>query len=96
MSKPNMVYVTRYALTDGIRRCAVRSTYTSGRLCVVWPGASSYGIDVDKEDAHDTLDAAQARAKEMARKKLKSLAKQAAKLEKIAALGVKVHDAEAS
>ncbi|XXX79243.1 hypothetical protein WMF30_10755 [Sorangium sp. So ce134] len=94
MSKPKMVYVTRYALTDGIRRCEVRSEDPRW-FYVAWPGAPSYGVMVYRIDAHETLEAAQARAKEMAQKKLKSLAKQAAKLEKLAALGVKVHDAEA-
>lgn len=86
-----LVYVTRYALTDGIRRCDVVSD-DARYVYVAWPGAPSYGLLVHRVDAYDTLDAAQARAKQMAQKKLKSLAKQAAKLEAIAVNGVKVCD----
>ena len=90
MSEKRVVWVTKYALTDGIRLVEVVHFGDSDRYAYVkWPGAWGT-VQVRPNDWYDTLDAAQDRACEMARAKLKSLDKQRKKLEAIAKDGAKV------
>lgn len=77
------IWVTRYALTEGIRefKIATRSA--------TWPALIG-GMALCRGDVHYSPEAAQARVKEMAGKSLASLDRKRAKLEKIARDGANV------
>lgn len=83
------VYVTKYALIDVIRRCALDEV--SDRYAWVrWPGGLNGVIMVSRKDIHETIDTAQTRSKELALKRLRALDKQRATLEKIAKDGARI------
>ncbi len=80
------VYVTKWALTDGILLCSkieddgeIDNRYCRARL----HGAMNNYLFLAKPDWHLTLEEAEARFETMRLAKLKSIQKQAAKLEKM-------------
>jgi hypothetical protein len=82
------VWVTKYALTLGIRQCDC-SELDDKYGWVTFPGIFGH-VMVKASDVHHTLDAAQERAKVMAAKKMGALEKQRNKMAKIARDGAKV------
>jgi len=74
------VWVTKYALTKGILEVEVDSPVEDERMVRASGGWTTY---YHKPDWHMTKAEAVARAEEMRTKKLASLRKQAAKLEKL-------------
>jgi hypothetical protein len=80
------VYITKYALTDGIY---VRHLEPQPGLSTVWD--RHVGVYFDKPDWHETRADAEARAEVMRIKKIESLKKQIAKL---SSLKIKIDDTE--
>lgn len=78
-----VVYVTRYALSDGIRKCEVLQTDDDGYVSVKWPGACNGSALFPKSAYSHTKEDALACARAMRDKKIKSLEKQIAKLRKL-------------
>lgn len=74
------VFVTKYALTKGIKRCEV-SSRTDGFVYVLWPGSMS--LQVRNNEAFDSFEAAAEKAYDMRDDRIISLKKQIAKLEKM-------------
>lgn len=100
MADARKVYVTKYALTDGIRECVVdeestASCMTPGWLRVVWPGAPNGMASFSRDNWHETLEGAHLRVSAMVAAKLKSLDRQRSKLEKLASDGAKVVEVKA-
>lgn len=76
------VYVTKYALSDGIR--AVEIVETSGHYCwVIWPNQWNNKLLLRQDECWPTLEAAQAEADRLRIKKIASLHKQIDKLTKM-------------
>lgn len=80
------VYVTKYALTAGIKECTVNERWSSycneGGIYVDWPGGLN-GVAVFRNGEWlETREDAVARANHMKRERIASLQKQIAKLEK--------------
>lgn len=101
VGEPRKVYVTKYALTKGIRECAINERWTdaadeasSGRVCVDWENGFNGVLGLARGEWQPTIEAAQARVSEMVAAKLKSLDKQRAKLERLARDGAKVVTAD--
>lgn len=84
-----IVYVTKYALTTGIRRTR-RIGGTKTWIRVEWRSMKGREPSFDKRDVVDSLELAQERAREMAALKIALLKKQIAALEKIVRDGAKV------
>jgi hypothetical protein len=77
------VYVTKYALTFGIRLCECEEL-DSKYGWVKWSGAvAGANLLIRRADIHHSLGAAQARAKALAKAKLRRLDKERAKMEQI-------------
>jgi hypothetical protein len=87
------VWVTKYALSTGIVGCVVDSSWTSkcsdGGVYVKWDGGLNGVLKVSKSEYADKLEEAQAQVKAEATRKLASLDKQRAKIEKIVREGAK-------
>lgn len=81
-------YVTKYALTDGIRLCECLELDDKYGW-VKWPGTIGRRL-IRRADVHHSLEAAQARALELAERKLKGLDKERSRLEAILRCGAKV------
>jgi len=74
------VFVTKYALTDGIRQMEV-ARRSGSTTFVSWPGHVFGSIGLTPSECHATRAEAIARAEEMRRQKLAGLKRQIAKLE---------------
>jgi hypothetical protein len=84
------VWVTKYALTDGVRLCEC-AELDDKYGWVKWP--ETFGVCrlmIGRKDIHHTIEAAQERAKFMAANKMGALEKQRNKMAKIARDGAKV------
>jgi hypothetical protein len=77
------VFVTKFALTDGIRECQVKEKQygSSNYIVVKWPGGLNEEYMFSVKDCSDTLDEAKKVADAMRVKKIASLKKQVKKLE---------------
>ena len=76
------VFVTKYALTGGIKECEVKEKEReSAYVYVKWPGGLNGENMFSSKECHDTLEEAKAYADEMRLKKIFSLKKQIEKLE---------------
>jgi menaquinone-dependent protoporphyrinogen IX oxidase len=84
----DIVYSTRYALTCGISKHTVSSVDDDGWVHI----ANSWRSSKQGGDYHATLEAAQERARKMAKRKLAALDKQRAALEAILRDGAKVKE----
>lgn len=83
------VYVSKYALSKGIFAVVVGPRSDADVVC---PHDDAWVMYWRKRgEVWGTLDAAQQKAREMAERALKSLAKKRAKLESIARMGAKVN-----
>jgi hypothetical protein len=82
----DMAYLTRYALTSGILRVRVIKVNSDGWIYA----GSKHSVGKQGGDFHATIEAAQERAREMAKRKLAALDKQRAALEAILRDGAKV------
>lgn len=82
MSK-RKVWVTKYALTEGIKQCSVNDDDGGNYVYVAFPGyRSGLGLQCRRDlDYFDTEAQAKARAVEMVNAKLKSIAKSKSKME---------------
>lgn len=78
----NSVYVTKYALSDGIVKVPVRQRQ-AGFTWVSWPGGVNGQLMVRDEFVHSSLDDALKHALEMRNTKITSLKRQITKLEKM-------------
>jgi hypothetical protein len=78
-----IAYVTQYALTAGIRCCEVVRADKDGYGWVKWPGAIGGSAMFGKNHWHSDPAEAVKAAEEMRAKKIASLQKQIAKLEKL-------------
>ncbi len=80
------VWVTKYALSDGIVETELRADGDYGKdpnwVWVVWPGAMGDTLMLRKIDVYHSRASAAERAEEMRISKIASLRKQIAKLEK--------------
>lgn len=86
---PETVFITKYALSDGIKEVELLDTSHEGRMATVqfreaknWDSGRAYFYGEGK-DWHRTKDAAIARAEEMRTKKIASHNKSIAKLQKL-------------
>ena len=79
---PTEVYVTKYALTAGIKKCKVKDVGEFG-VEVVYPGGYNGSAYFSESVCSPTLEGAMKQAEAMRKKKLASLTKQIAKLEKL-------------
>jgi hypothetical protein len=90
MSKPKTYYVTKYALTEGILAFDAKDC----EVCIIGEGAylsvNGHGLWISKTEWFTDLDLAQAHAQAQAGKKVRSLAKQLAKVAAIQANGAPV------
>lgn len=77
------VFVTKYALSEGIKECEVLrdDRETDGFVRVAWPGGLNGGMLIYSSDAHDSMEDALVAADAARIKKVASLKKQIAKLE---------------
>ncbi|WP_427023065.1 hypothetical protein ACP4J4_10515 [Aureimonas ureilytica] len=84
MSEPTRfaAYITKYALTDGIKRTIVEDCFSTSPTMVKELG-TAYPIVFHGKDWHRTEAEALARAEEMRQAKIASLRKSIAKLEKL-------------
>jgi hypothetical protein len=80
------VYCTRYALTKGILTRKVADAYASGRITVHGDGT----FMEPGKDVFATIEDAQEKAQDMARRAIKAIDKKRRRLEEIARDGVKV------
>lgn len=87
MKKGDVVWISRYAITTGIFCDQVVDTYTSGAIAV--EGTMLDGV-YRAGDWHPTLEAAQARAKEMAALEIEKLEKRLVTMRAIVENGAKV------
>lgn len=79
------VYITKYALTEGItERELVKGFDSGGMIAVEWPGAVNNVMYFHGRDWYNTRVAAVGRANEMRKKKIASLRKSITKLEALA------------
>jgi hypothetical protein len=78
---PTTVWLTKYALTIGVKQCDVLRMYGNGFAHVRWDGG--FARRVFPSDYRDTREAALARAEEMRAAKITSLSRQ---LERLKAL----------
>lgn len=78
-TKGTLAYCTKWALSTGIREVLLTK-----RESYAFIDLGGYTMCVSNSYVHDTLEAAQSHAAELAQCKLKSLDKQRAKLERIA------------
>ncbi|MGN6107705.1 MAG: hypothetical protein ACTHU0_21525 [Kofleriaceae bacterium] len=85
--KPTKVYVTKYALTEGIIACKVINFTDRGYAHVLWPGGTRI---FGRHDWWPTEEVARAKADQMIRAKIAALKKQVAKLEKLSEAGVQL------
>lgn len=94
MSERRTVFVTKYALTDGIIECETLESDHNGEKYqfVKWLGGCNGRKLFTKHEWRPTLFEAQERAREMAKSRLKSLEKQRKRLEAIVRDGVKVKE----
>ena len=76
----DVVYVTKYALTQGIQTRRVKQVSPSGMIQVYLQAGERGFLFFSPRECHATTDAALARAREMKRKRLISLCKQVDKL----------------
>ena len=77
------IWITKYALTDGIKFGAGYEIDRDGwAQSKTLPSSNGYWL-ISKSNFHDTLDAAYTAAEKMRMKKIASLKKQIAKLEAI-------------
>ncbi len=76
------VWVTKYALTDGIKECEIDESVTreSVYIWATWPGGTRSNL-YRQSEAYRVKDDALAHAERMREKKIKSLRKQIEKLE---------------
>lgn len=81
--QPETVFITKYALTDGVREVPVVKLDPDGYAYVKLKGSPSYGTLMGKKDWHLTKAEALARAEEMRIAKIGSHQKSIAKLEKL-------------
>jgi hypothetical protein len=78
------VYVIKYALTQGIRECALAEPWGDGLFCQVkWPGGLNGQLFLRKSEVRESLPTAVIASVEMAKARIESLKKQIAKLEQI-------------
>lgn len=78
------VWVTKYALTTGIRQCSVKSV-SDGYTYVAWTDSVYSSVQCKNgRDCFDTEHDANARAYEMAQAKLKSLKRAMMRMEQFA------------
>lgn len=92
-SDPRIVYITKYALTQGIwEMCEIKMEHVKDdKVMVVSSSGSTNGRMVfHGKDWHFTLEAAQARVKDMITAKLDSLRKEKSKLIALYQNGVEV------
>jgi hypothetical protein len=84
------VWVTKYALTQGIRECRLLNIIEEKYVSVSWKGALNGRMFLNRKDVSWTLDEAIELAEQMRTAKLASLQKQVDKLtkKKIKVLGV--------
>lgn len=76
------VFITKYALTDGIlQRDTVGPVDEERYVTVVWPDGLNGVAHFGRNDWYDTRDFAVKRAEQMRQAKIKSLQKQITKLE---------------
>jgi len=79
---PKTVWVSKYALSAGIRECEVMPDSGWGRIIQIkWPGASRGQEGVGSGEWHTTREAALARAEDMRIAEIERLKRQIAKLE---------------
>ncbi len=81
MSEKTKVYVTKYALTQGIQEVDLLKRDNDGVVNVAWPGAPNNRALFWPKDWSETREQAAARADEMRKAKIASIQKQIAKLE---------------
>lgn len=78
------VYVTKHALTSGIQERTLKSINENGKMIEVTPLSGEYGlILIWKPYWHLTREEAILHAEEMRKKKIVSLRRQIAKMEKL-------------
>lgn len=79
------VYVIKYALTQGIRECALARPWSNQELyCTVkWPSALNGKLFLRKSEVRESLPTAVIAAHEMAEMRIESLKRQIEKLKKL-------------
>lgn len=80
---PKIAYVTRYALSDGITAREIIRLDPDGYASVLWPGGLNGQYGAFKQDWAATPEAAIEQAEALRARKIASLKKQIAKLEKL-------------
>jgi hypothetical protein len=80
---PRTVWVTKYALTAGVKQHPIVRLEEDGDLWAKLPGSPSYGALIGPKDHHPTREAALARAEEMRAAKIASLKRQIERLENL-------------
>lgn len=76
------VYITKYCLSEGIKKIEVEQCNNDGLVCHRIGGIVNY-YHGEGKDWHKTIDSAIAKAEDMRQKKIISLQKQIVKLSKL-------------